>query len=155
MMLMGFPALVHAQYPGLCACHGKMRSQGYECPRCKSRLCDVPTECRVCNLTVVSSPHLARSYRHLFPVDNFEVVLEVENEGAERDCASCSLAFPTTVAPVPRAPTVAPAATGTAVGGQGHLSPVGRYRCKECKKDYCLDCDVLIHTALGFCPGCV
>ena len=76
LMMMGFPALVHAPYPGLCACHGKMKSTGYSCPRCKSRLCDVPTECRVCSLTVVSSPHLARSYRHLFPVDNFDIVKE-------------------------------------------------------------------------------
>lgn len=65
---MGFPTLVHAAYPGLCSCHSKLKSVGFTCPRCKSRICDVPTECKVCGLTVVSSPHLARSYRHLFPV---------------------------------------------------------------------------------------
>lgn len=68
LMLMGFPALVQSPYPGLCSCHSKLKNTGYTCPRCKSRICDVPTECRVCGLTVVSSPHLARSYRHLFPV---------------------------------------------------------------------------------------
>lgn len=68
LMLMGFPALVQSPYPGLCSCHSKLKNTGYTCPRCRSRICDVPTECRVCGLTVVSSPHLARSYRHLFPV---------------------------------------------------------------------------------------
>lgn len=68
LMMMGFPPLVHSPYPGLCSCHSKLKNMGYVCPRCKSRICDVPTECRVCGLTNVSSPHLARSYKHLFPV---------------------------------------------------------------------------------------
>lgn len=68
LMQMGFPALLTTTYPGVCACHGKLKTSGYGCPRCKARLCDVPTECRVCGLTVVNAPQLARSYRHLFPV---------------------------------------------------------------------------------------
>lgn len=68
LMQMGFPALLTTTYPGMCACHGKLKTSGYGCPRCKARLCDVPTECRVCGLTVVNAPQLARSYRHLFPV---------------------------------------------------------------------------------------
>jgi transcription initiation factor TFIIH subunit 2 len=68
LMLMGFPTLVHSTYPGICSCHSKLKNVGFTCPRCWNRLCDVPTECRICGLTVVSSPHLARSYRHLFPV---------------------------------------------------------------------------------------
>lgn len=68
LMQMGFPTLVHSSYPAICGCHGKLKVSGYSCPRCKSRICDVPTECRVCGLTVVNAPQLARSYRHLFPV---------------------------------------------------------------------------------------
>lgn len=68
LMQMGFPALLTSTYPGVCACHGKLRTTGYGCPRCRARLCDVPTECRLCGLTVVNAPQLARSYRHLFPV---------------------------------------------------------------------------------------
>lgn len=68
LMQMGFPALLTTTYPGVCACHGKLKTTGYGCPRCRARLCDVPTECRVCALTVVNAPQLARSYRHLFPV---------------------------------------------------------------------------------------
>lgn len=44
---------------------------GYACPRCYARVCELPTECRVCGLTLVSSPHLARSYHHLFPIPTF------------------------------------------------------------------------------------
>lgn len=41
---------------------------GYACPRCKSRAAELPCRCHVCGLALVSSPHLARSYHHLFPV---------------------------------------------------------------------------------------
>ena len=68
LMVMGFPQLVQATYPAICSCHHKLKSSGYSCPRCRSRICDVPTECKVCGLTVVNAPQLARSYRHLFPV---------------------------------------------------------------------------------------
>ncbi|KAM0791729.1 hypothetical protein ACM66B_003997 [Microbotryomycetes sp. NB124-2] len=75
LMLMGFPQLVQGHYSGICSCHVKLKSSGYKCPRCKSRICDVPTECKVCSLTVVNAAQLARSYRHLFPVANYERVM--------------------------------------------------------------------------------
>lgn len=31
-------------------------------------------DCPICALTLVSSPHLARSYHHLFPVANYEEI---------------------------------------------------------------------------------
>jgi transcription initiation factor TFIIH subunit 2 len=60
LMVMGFPVRLAAGGQALCACHGLMKKGGYLCPRCGSKLCDVPTDCEVCNLMVVSSPHLAR-----------------------------------------------------------------------------------------------
>lgn len=39
--------------------------------RCKARVADIPSSCHICRLTLVSSPHLARSYHHLFPVPAF------------------------------------------------------------------------------------
>lgn len=79
LMQMGFPTmLANRQYPTLCSCHSRLKTSGFICPRCKSQVCEIPTECGVCGLTIVSSPHLARSYRHLFPVKNFiEVSLSV------------------------------------------------------------------------------
>ncbi|GAA5903589.1 hypothetical protein JCM8208_003632 [Rhodotorula glutinis] len=141
LMQMGFPALVHTTYPAVCACHGKLKTSGYSCPRCKARLCDVPTECRVCALTVVNAPQLARSYRHLFPVANYERVLHSSPSTDPPTCFACFFPF----APPPTTSTTATA---------GDLSPLGRYRCPKCANDFCLECDKLVHDALGFCPGC-
>ncbi|KAK4054996.1 hypothetical protein OIO90_003337 [Microbotryomycetes sp. JL221] len=76
LMLMGFPQLIQNNFSGICSCHVKLKHFGFECPRCKSRICDVPTECKVCSLTVVNAAQLARSYRHLFPVANYERVTQ-------------------------------------------------------------------------------
>ena len=60
LMVMGFPVRLPRGGEALCACHGLLKKGGYLCPRCGSKLCDVPTDCEVCGLMVVSSPHLAR-----------------------------------------------------------------------------------------------
>jgi transcription initiation factor TFIIH subunit 2 len=75
LMMMGFPTrLPETSPPGLCVCHSELKSQGFLCPRCLSKVCDVPTDCDICGLMIVSSPHLARSYHHLFPVKPYEAV---------------------------------------------------------------------------------
>lgn len=59
----------------ICSCHKEAKvGAGYTCPRCKARVCELPTECRICGLTLISSPHLARSYHHLFPIVPFDEV---------------------------------------------------------------------------------
>lgn len=60
LMVMGFPVRLPQGGETLCACHGLLKRGGYMCPRCGSKMCDVPTDCEVCGLMVVSSPHLAR-----------------------------------------------------------------------------------------------
>ncbi|KAJ2394830.1 hypothetical protein GGI05_001860, partial [Coemansia sp. RSA 2603] len=54
-----------------CACHHELGFSGFVCPRCGAKVCALPTECDVCGLALVAAPHLARSYRHLFPEENF------------------------------------------------------------------------------------
>ena len=71
LVQMGFPSRSNESAATLCACHNRLTLGGYICPRCNSKLCDIPTECDICTLTLVSSPLLARSYHHLFPVENF------------------------------------------------------------------------------------
>lgn len=51
--------------------HKQWTTAGFTCPRCGCKVCDLPTECPVCSLTLISSPHLARTYHHLFPLDVF------------------------------------------------------------------------------------
>jgi len=47
-------------------------------------------ECRACGLTLVSAPHLARSYHYLFPVDPFK---EIAPESDHTFCFGCQKAF--------------------------------------------------------------
>ena len=39
--------------------------------QCNAKYCELPVECKSCGLTLVSAPHLARSYHHLFPLPPF------------------------------------------------------------------------------------
>lgn len=63
LMMMGFPTRLPARGArSLCACHGRLTQGGCLCPRCGSKVCEVPTDCEICGLMVVSSPHLARRW---------------------------------------------------------------------------------------------
>lgn len=68
----------------------KLMSTGYLCPQCFSKHCELPVECRACGLTLVSAPHLARSYHYLFPVEAFK---EVAFEGNYLFCFGCQKTF--------------------------------------------------------------
>ncbi|CAH1757233.1 12061_t:CDS:2 [Entrophospora sp. SA101] len=91
LVMMGFPSSVNGSKPSFCACHQKLTTKGYTCSRCDSKVCDLPTDCPICELTLVSSPHLARSYHHLFPVENY---VEVPWSGdIAPNCFSCQVKF--------------------------------------------------------------
>ncbi|WVQ66673.1 uncharacterized protein L199_004860 [Kwoniella botswanensis] len=145
LMVMGFPIQLPLGGETLCSCHGLLKKGGYLCPRCGSKLCDVPTDCEVCGLMVVSSPHLARSFWFLFPVANYGVlaVEDLMDSGNGYTCFGCDVEFP----------DVATIEEGVAQVEDG-VSPTGRYRCAKCKKDFCADCDLYIHDTLHTCPGC-
>lgn len=70
---MGFPKrdaeeLSYVYYVGAdCA----LKAGCYTCPKCCAKLLELPCACHVCGLTLISSPHLARSYHHLFPVQPY------------------------------------------------------------------------------------
>jgi hypothetical protein len=61
-----------------------------------------------------------------------------ETVGSSLNCLACALPFKTTPA--------------TNVG-EG-MSPLDRYRCQDCKNDFCNECDVFVHDVLHCCPGC-
>lgn len=63
---------------------------GYLCPQCLSKHCELPLECRACGLTLVSAPHLARSYHYLFPVDPFKEMTFKDNY---LSCFGCQKTF--------------------------------------------------------------
>uniref|UniRef100_A0AAQ4RJE0 General transcription factor IIH subunit n=1 Tax=Gasterosteus aculeatus aculeatus TaxID=481459 RepID=A0AAQ4RJE0_GASAC len=55
----------------------------YFCPQCHAKYTELPVECKVCGLTLVSAPHLARSFHHLFPLQAFT------ESPAEGFCQAC------------------------------------------------------------------
>ncbi|CAO3672205.1 unnamed protein product [Umbelopsis ramanniana] len=135
LVMMGFPTKSNDLHPSFCVCHSKLTVGGYICPRCSSKICELPTDCDVCGLTLVSSPHLARSYHHLFPVDNF---IEVPWSGINSlHCFACQTAFDSSPPP-----------------GAGLESNSGRYSCPRCHNQFCVDCDIFVHEVLHNCPGC-
>nr|KAF6355172.1 hypothetical protein mMyoMyo1_011368 [Myotis myotis] len=99
---------------------------GYFCPQCRAKYCELPVECKICGLTLVSAPHLARSYHHLFPLDAFQEV-PLEEYNGERFCYGC----------------------------QGELKDQHVYHCTVCQNVFCVDCDVFVHDSLHCCPGCI
>ena len=49
--------------------------------------------CHVCSLTLVSSPHLARSYHHLFPVPAFEPLPDDDRGPRNQVCPAVHYRF--------------------------------------------------------------
>ncbi|KAI9905844.1 hypothetical protein PsorP6_013536 [Peronosclerospora sorghi] len=142
-----FATLVEMGFPhrrtgalSLCICHQAFTTVGYLCPRCKSKSCDLPTTCQVCNLPLVSSPHLARSYHHLFPVPKFTqhllrpaVVGEPDAQRTpslvDQKCFGCLLPL--------------------------RMEKEGvAYECTTCQNVFCTECDLYVHDSLHNCPGC-
>ncbi|CAG8789587.1 42522_t:CDS:2 [Gigaspora margarita] len=142
LVVMGFPRGVNESMPSLCACHSKPVSGGYICARCNSKICDLPTDCPICELTLVSSPHLARSYHHLFPVANFEEV--PWSSAFTTHCYSCQMPFQTQ-------PQVVKGRSNNVTS----IDSSGRYNCPKCKKHFCIECDTFIHEVIHNCPGCL
>lgn len=170
LVRMGFPAKTSSA-PGAAAFVGvecALQPGAYICPRCKARVGELPAECHVCGLTLVSSPQLARSYHHLFPVRAFQEVgldvLEAEGvtQGAggitgagmastdlplpgfegKRYCYGCSCLLEEPPRRSGRGVVVVPAA------------PAVVLRCPDCRRLFCLDCDAYVHEHLHSCPGC-
>ena len=136
MIYMGFPTRVCESTPAY-SFEGrsvKLSSTAYVCPRCSARATDVPAQCGVCGLQLNSSSHIARSYHHLFPVQNFvEVQADSERNASDiavelSSCFSCAEVF-------------------------GSVSSL-RLRCPFCSRIFCVECDIFIHDSLHNCPGC-
>ncbi|GAB0090047.1 General transcription factor IIH subunit [Sergentomyia squamirostris] len=117
----------------LCMCHldgsdepSHLSVGGYQCPQCSSKYCELPIECVTCGLTLVSAPHLARSYHHLFPVTRFR---EVEFHQQAGTCYACQKIFSDVLDKIV-------------------------YQCETCMMFFCTDCDIFIHDELHTCVGC-
>lgn len=140
---MGFPSLQKKNYPSLCVCHKKQWTySGYYCPKCTAKVCELPTDCTLCGLALISSPHLVRSYHHIFPVPLFtEMETNDEQKSMEEDendhilDSNVNLCF----------------------GCQELINCKQQLmeRCQKCQQCFCVECNVFIHESLHNCPGCM
>ena len=155
LLMMGFPSRIVEDTPTLCACHGNLTRGGYLCSRCKAKVCNLPATCPTCDLTLILSTHLARSYHHLFPLRNWtEVSWERARTQGSVQCYGCMVPFP--------APPDSPVANnGSRREGEPArrkraegASESSRYECETCERHYCIDCDVFCHEVVHNCPGC-
>lgn len=126
LVKMGFPSTAseHASYtePELVV---GLQGGKYVCPRCKARAKEVPSTCAVCSLALVASPHLARSFHHLFPVAQYDEVSGIADDVLCQCCLS-------------------PAADEDGFA----------FQCSSCKCIACAACDAFVHKGLHNCPGC-
>mmetsp|Transcript_15705 Transcript_15705/g.47505 ORF Transcript_15705/g.47505 Transcript_15705/m.47505 type:complete len:449 (+) Transcript_15705:234-1580(+) len=151
---MGFPTLkVDAEHPKLCAIavettssdkntlQLEWKTKTYTCPRCAARVASLPCSCPVCDLPLVSAPHLAASYHHLFPVPRFTEVNLLEQAASFGPSARCYGCFD---------PLVPEGFSGDDAKAAGLFV----YVCPKTNTPFCAACDEYIHTSLHNCPAC-
>ncbi len=148
LLMMGFPSRTVSAQASFCACHSKLTKGGYQCSRCSSKVCSLPSECPVCGLTLILSTHLARSYHHLFPLKNW---VEVPWKTASRstNCFACGVGFPPVPAEAPERREKERHAK------EQSKSVSSRYQCTICQNHFCIDCDLFSHEVVHNCPGCL
>lgn len=151
-----------------------LQSGGFVCPRCKARVRELPCECHVCRLTLISSPHLARSYHHLFPVPPYEELSTSELRSIGKaasvspaggldlriSCYGCMRDLTRSVVFAMRNQaggslvdiTSSSSALEQAISLSGGAPMV--LRCPSCREIFCFDCDVYSHDSLHNCAGC-
>lgn len=152
LLQMGFPSRYTEPRATLCACHGVLTNGGYNCSRCSAKVCSLPQTCPACDLTLILSTHLARSYHHLFPLLLWnEVSWGRAVQKKSQRCFGCLSAFP-------QPPKSIESNSGGAGGEQQRraegASESSRYECPSCERHFCVDCDVFCHEVVHNCPGC-
>lgn len=94
LIKLGFPKVIYES--GVCACHLKMNKCGYECPICKTYICTVPIGCPICEIQLVSSLNISKSFHHMYPlkpfIDGEGVCFCCGNRG-NSSCEKCKTVF--------------------------------------------------------------
>lgn len=67
---------------------GTPKLNGYACPRCSTRVFNVPVFCPSCGILVISPAHLTRAMHHLKPLADFNEV--PKGEKRENVCFGCN-----------------------------------------------------------------
>ena len=177
LIKMGFPCHSghqsdHQQQPGsndqsrsglgMCLCHQDMQQQGADsgsrlsvsgflCPQCNAKYCELPVECRICSLMLVSAPHLARSYHHLFPLPIFK---EVTIKCFALDCSFYAHVLQISVSELREESPATRLSCFSCVRQFSTSSEAKCFRCPLCSCLFCGECDLFVHETLHSCPGC-
>lgn len=147
----------------------------YRCPQCESAHTELPTQCPICGLKLMSAVELTKTYHHLFPIPGFaERTREVEHiaaappEPKAARTTHAAVADPSQVqdlargTPIERcfgctaalsAGVAAPTAAAAAEAGRAPKRVSG-FVCPRCNRAFCTSCDELIHSVIRTCPGC-
>ena len=188
MVLMGFPTRVieKAKEPALFTWDMNnlvLSRVAFKCPRCRSRVLDLPTDCSLCNLPLIFSSHIARSYHHLFPIEPYEDYATLQKKLQIKENPESSLLNHDDEEDKDIEPESKKAKL--AIKENDHDSVTTKWKnttkikpkrfycssclaplsldaagnpkgsgCKHCHNLYCLDCDLYIHDSLYNCPGC-
>eukprot|EP00729_Bicosta_minor_P002876 gene2876-11075_t len=133
LIRLGFPKLVAEIGPCSCCETPDLHEEGYMCPQCKAKLCDLPTECRTCSLQLVASSDLLRSQHHLNPAPIYKkiAVAALDKSG----CDGCGRVL---------------ASQAVDEGATAY-----KYSCPLCTGSFCYDCDCFVHDVLHKCPQCL
>jgi transcription initiation factor TFIIH subunit 2 len=142
----------------------------YRCPQCNGAHTELPTQCVICGIKLMSSVDLTRTYHHLFPppafTDATRVVATDAGAGAGAAGAgggSAGLGVSSVVASHAHGwppdgfcfgcGEKLPMAPGLADDASEECRATG-FECPGCKCIFCTSCDDLVHTTLRTCPGC-
>lgn len=176
MVQMGFPTRTKADIPTLV--HATRDTKllactAYTCPQCQAKVSELPTDCVVCGLKLVLSPHLARSFHHLFPVAPFsEISAKQEDPSGKadvRDVVSSRLSKPRKMVTLDSELLLSSkdcdlsccaclrliGISGESADKKGDGEESLRFQCPECRNIFCVDCDTFLHDTLHNCPGCL
>lgn len=182
MVHMGFPTRTIGDVPTLV--HATRDTKlltrtAFVCPQCQAKASELPTDCAVCGLKLVLSPHLARSFHHLFPVPPFsDVALEtnlIHGKEAEAHAPVVSNgnfhifqmdgSLVTSSQEFDRCCYACSKMIGMTItseddpkklkNGDGPGEEILRFQCPECNNVFCADCDAYLHETLHNCPGCL
>jgi transcription initiation factor TFIIH subunit 2 len=179
MVKMGFPARSKWDIPTLVHATRDIKllaRTAYTCPQCYAKCSELPMDCVVCGLKLVLSPHLARSFHHLFPVAPFEE-LPPESKTQPTEAVSSGPSTAKSSSPELAEKRVLDSKIRLSNDGENTscfacLRLVGvptvstdpnksegdevlRYVCPDCKNVFCVDCDSFLHETLHNCPGCL
>lgn len=126
---MGFPKRTFAAHSSFLLNHDSitLSSTSYMCPRCFTRTSELPSDCKACGLSLNSSANIARSYHHLFPVNNYVEYSIDSTHSVRLECKGCLERLSNTNLIM---------------------------QCPTCCELFCVDCDLFIHESLHNCPGC-